>query len=126
MEERPWPEWRRGRTITPRQLASLLGRFGITPRTVKFPDGTTAKGYHRDWFSEAWARYLPAPNDFYPSPASPPAKTLGETAFLYPSPDEAGDGSKNGSDLHKYCMVTEVTDRNPQKGEEEEVIDLDD
>jgi len=41
------------------QLAKLLRRFNILPRTIKFPDGSTAKGYHREDFQEAFERYLP-------------------------------------------------------------------
>ena len=31
MEDRPWPEWRHGKPITPRQLAKLLEPFDIKP-----------------------------------------------------------------------------------------------
>jgi putative DNA primase/helicase len=58
MEERPWPEWRNGKPITPTQLAHVLRPFGIRPGTIR--DGaTTAKGYKRDDFADAWERYLP-------------------------------------------------------------------
>lgn len=59
MEERPWPEWRQGKPMTPPQLARALAPFGIRPATLRFGQGT-AKGYQREDFAEAWARYLPA------------------------------------------------------------------
>jgi hypothetical protein len=35
--------------------------FSGPPRTIKLSDGHTAKGYHREDFREAFARYLPSP-----------------------------------------------------------------
>ncbi|WP_368414899.1 DUF3631 domain-containing protein [Falsiroseomonas sp.] len=58
MEERPWPEWRNGKPMTPPQLARALAPFGIRPATLRFGKDT-AKGYPREDFAEAWARYLP-------------------------------------------------------------------
>lgn len=59
MEERPWPEWRRGQPMTAPQLANQLRPFGIRPGTIR-RGHDTAKGYRREQFAEAWARYLPA------------------------------------------------------------------
>jgi len=57
MEERPWPEWRHGQRITPRQLAALLKPFGIKP--VKYRDGAeTARGYLLEELRDAFTRYL--------------------------------------------------------------------
>ena len=39
------------------QLAKLLRRFNVSPRTIKLPNGSTAKGYHREMFNE----HLPLP-----------------------------------------------------------------
>jgi hypothetical protein len=57
MEERSWPEFRHGKPITARQIASLLRPFGIVPGTKR--DGAeTFKGYELSNFSSAFARYL--------------------------------------------------------------------
>lgn len=37
MEHRPWPEFRDGRPITPRQLAQALAPFGLEPTTQRVP-----------------------------------------------------------------------------------------
>src|SRR3989442_564274 len=58
-EGRPWPEWRDGKPITPRQLAALLRPYEIVPRTIRLDDDSTAKGYHLEAFAEAFDRYLP-------------------------------------------------------------------
>lgn len=43
-EDRPWSEWKVGKPITPRQIATLLRPFGIKPGTVRLKDGNTPKG----------------------------------------------------------------------------------
>ena len=59
IEGREWAEWGKARRpITPNQLAKLLRRFNIASTTIRLPDGSVAKGYHRDSFSDAFARYL--------------------------------------------------------------------
>jgi hypothetical protein len=60
IDERPWPEFRNGNAITARQVAALLKPYGIKPKTVR-RDTTTEKGYRREWFDDAFARYLPPP-----------------------------------------------------------------
>lgn len=60
MEDRPWPEWRDGRPLTPRQLAKVLEPFGIRPRAQR--EGRSVfKGYTRESFADAFARYLSPP-----------------------------------------------------------------
>ncbi len=58
MEDRPWPEWKNGKPISPRQLASLLKPFNISPSTVRI-DGETVKGYKLSDFDDAFSRYIP-------------------------------------------------------------------
>ena len=69
MEERPWPEWRNGKPITPRQLAALLKGLGSSPGTIKLVTGKTTKGYLRSAFDDAFARYLPL-SSVTPSPSA--------------------------------------------------------
>ncbi len=58
MEDRPWPEYGRGRKpITAVQIARLLKRHTISPASVRMGD-KTPKGYHLDQFKNAFARYL--------------------------------------------------------------------
>jgi putative DNA primase/helicase len=57
MEDRPWPEWSKGKPISKAQLARQLGRFDIVPRTVRIGD-QTAKGYDIEQFFDAFPRYL--------------------------------------------------------------------
>jgi hypothetical protein len=57
-EELPFGGWRHGEGLDPRGLARLLKPYGIKRRTIRLGD-QTAKGYKREQFEEAWARYLP-------------------------------------------------------------------
>jgi hypothetical protein len=43
-----------------RQLAAALKPFGIKPKSVRMQDGQVIRGYTRDQFEDAWARYCPA------------------------------------------------------------------
>ena len=58
MENRPWPEWRNGKPITPAGLAQLLAPFEIIPGTRREGENTF-KGYLRCDFAEAFSTYLP-------------------------------------------------------------------
>ena len=60
VEESPW-EGRFGRAFDQRALATRLKPFRIKPGTVRFEDGTTAKGYHKHQFRDAWERFLASP-----------------------------------------------------------------
>jgi putative DNA primase/helicase len=57
-ETRPWPEWKNGKPITDRQLATLLKPYKIQPRTVR-RGSETEKGYKLAWFEDTFVRYLP-------------------------------------------------------------------
>ena len=58
LEDRPWPEYRHDRPLTKRQLASLLRRFGITPKVVRV-SGKTPRGYLIEDCTDAFTRYIP-------------------------------------------------------------------
>jgi hypothetical protein len=61
MEDRPWPEFSRGKPITTRAMARLLEPFKIKPRQIRKSDGDRQKqGYLREQFDSAFKRYLPS------------------------------------------------------------------
>jgi hypothetical protein len=60
LEDRPWPEFRNDRPITPVGLAKELKPFGIKPGTIRTGYGTK-KGYKRDHFTSTFSLYLPRP-----------------------------------------------------------------
>jgi Protein of unknown function (DUF3631) len=56
--EAPWSEYRRGKPMTPRQLAGLLGNYGVHSEDIHLRDGVHGKGYKRIWLEEVWGRWL--------------------------------------------------------------------
>ena len=60
LEGRPWSEICRGRPITDRLVARLLGRFRVKPKSIRVGDATP-KGYLLDDLTDAFARYLVSP-----------------------------------------------------------------
>lgn len=58
MEDRPWPEWRRGNPLSVTSLSRLLNPFGIAPKTLRI-ETERRKGYALEDFSETFSRYLP-------------------------------------------------------------------
>jgi len=58
IDEAPWGEWH-GKPLSRNKLAAFLKQYGIRPRTVRFSEGT-ARGFMREWFESAFARYLPS------------------------------------------------------------------
>jgi hypothetical protein len=68
----PWSSWggRGPAGIRTGKLAELLRPFDIRPGTIRLSNdagrGSTAKGYMREWFQDAWDRYLPIEDDEAP------------------------------------------------------------
>ena len=75
--------------ITPNQLAKLLRRFDVSPRTIKLADGETAKGYHREMFDDAFARYLPQSPLPKRHPVTMP-ENIDDSLLSEPSPANGG------------------------------------
>ena len=59
IEESPWGP-RFGRDFDARALAKLLKPFAIRPRGIRLADDSTPRGYHREDFADAWARFTPS------------------------------------------------------------------
>ncbi|WP_416485281.1 DUF3631 domain-containing protein [Streptomyces sp. CL12] len=59
-KEAPWAEYG-ANGLTPRGLQVLLKDYGIGSANRRFPDGVQAKGFARNQFLDAWARYCPEP-----------------------------------------------------------------
>jgi Protein of unknown function (DUF3631) len=96
MDDAPWADWARGKGLTPNKLGSMLGEFDIHPRSIRYEgESSTAKGYLRAMFEDAWERHVPqegGPETAHRHNGLPEPKTpLLETAR-----DPACAGSENG------------------------------
>ena len=58
--EGPWAEYNRGKPLTQRQLARMLGEFGIIPDTVHPQGLPQGKGYKRVDLQPQWEAYCPS------------------------------------------------------------------
>lgn len=59
-EESPWATYNHGKPISARQLARRLKEFKISSKSIRLPNDTTPKGFHRSSFEDAFKRYLPS------------------------------------------------------------------
>ena len=101
--------------LTVNTLARLLLPFDIEPRTIRF-DTDTFKGYRRDFFEDAWSRYLdPIPCNPACSTvtSSQPAQTLKEAQFYETSHVTPVTVSKSASEPLFKGVVTPVTAVSP-------------
>src|SRR5262249_53180943 len=72
----PWATYNKDKPISERQIAGLLKLYGIKPKTIKLndgtKDGTTAKGYLSDWFTDVFDRFCTSSSPEEPSPSETP------------------------------------------------------
>ena len=79
--ERPWRDYKHGKSITSQQLAAILYQFDIHPHDIRFGK-EVRKGFEKSDFEEAFSRYLP------PRAATP------ATSLYY-------------NELHKFSPISE-------------------
>jgi Protein of unknown function (DUF3631) len=121
--ERPWAEYNKGKPISQRQVARLLGAFGIISVNVRPEVGPQGKGYRRVGFEEAWAAYCGqiTPSDQNgASEASQrtSADEMGTTRVFASVPDTPRDGSKNGKLAYSHAGWDAGTDKKGGNGGE--------
>jgi hypothetical protein len=110
MDTQPWPELSRGKPITPRRLAGLLGGFEIKPRSVRVDGENPLKGYFRGDFDDALARYPRNQSD-----------TAAQSPVYKPQSDSQSDTSpvgvsdRKGTEPPSLLTCAAVSDRNPEK-----------
>lgn len=118
LEDRPWPEWRRGQPLTATSLARLLRPYGVRPKPMDWsgihPKGT--RGYPREALEDVWARYTPPSEPQPPQPSSNGAENG-------PSPTrnlaDQGCDSETGENPHGRPMVAGVAGERGGPGAEE-------
>ena len=116
MEGRPWSEWKRGKPLSSRGLASLLKPFKIGPSTVRPESGGTPKGYKRTQFAPLWARYAIDPGSV--SATTPQAlKNKASGDFLSATSPEVVADTNGPNPLEiNGCGVVADTPGGPSEG----------
>jgi len=119
MEDQPWPEWKRGKPITTRQLAKLLAGFDVSPKTIRIGI-ETPKGYTLEDLIDPFSRYLP----FQSATTPQPALGVGLRDISDPT-QEKNVADKKAANYVENKDCCGVADRNPffpkDKGYEEEL-----
>lgn len=72
-DEKPWATYNRGQPLSPRQLAKRLSEYGIKSQSVRI-GGSTPKGFMREWFDDAFRRYL-SPSTYTPEQSATPQQS---------------------------------------------------
>src|SRR5215471_10718931 len=70
--EKPWAEYNRGKPLTQRQLARMLGDFGLLSVSVHPPGVVHGKGYKRVELEPVWEAYCPPEAGQAPTSELPP------------------------------------------------------
>lgn len=102
-EEAPWGDLGYHRKLNARILAEMLDEYGIKSKPYRYngPEKTMLRGYMRDDFKEAWARYLPAPSGAVTDVTAVTEQEEAENAEPFEQTDETSPpqcDSNDGSD----------------------------
>jgi putative DNA primase/helicase len=125
--ERQWAEWKRGKSLSQKQLGGLLRPFGICSETISIPGLNDAKGYKRVRFEEAWAAYCPgqfASQADLDVPKRRSVETPIESAQVHDFrsvAEASADGSKNGKLFNNHAGFDASTLRKPENGARSEL-----
>jgi hypothetical protein len=71
LDDGPWGEVSKGKPLTKTKLSRMLRPFKVVSGSRRLPDGTTPKGFYLEDLADAFAHYLPLPEDTL-SPGDPP------------------------------------------------------
>jgi putative DNA primase/helicase len=121
--ERPWAEYNKGKPISQRQVARLLGTFGIISDTVHPPDLPQGKGYQRVHLEAYWGAYcgqntLPDQTDTFQAYKRTNADDTGTTRDFSSVQKGSLYGSKNAKLAYSHAGLYACTDKNGENGGE--------
>lgn len=57
-EDGPWATWNKGKPMSAQQLRKRLAAYNIEKKKIRIDSYTTARGFERRQFEDAWSRYL--------------------------------------------------------------------
>jgi putative DNA primase/helicase len=125
--ERPWAEYNRGKPVTQRQLARMLGEFGIISVEVHPPGLSHGKGYKRVDLEPQWEAYCPLeagqtnPSELFPTSQArerASADGMGITCDFSSARESLPRGSKNGNLAYSHAGLRVRADENPAEAGE--------
>ncbi|MBV9166214.1 MAG: DUF3631 domain-containing protein [Solirubrobacterales bacterium] len=124
-DQLPFGDYRKGAGLNSRGLAKLLEPYAIRPQRP-YVEGVQARGYKREQFTDAWARYCPQKDDSEtetpPGDGSDPSSRLkassdgGFRHFSDPSHQSGQDGSKTAENPDEHWEQDGKADTTRHKG----------
>ena len=115
-ETKAWNTYgKTGKPITERQVAKLLADFNVYPHTIRVGE-TTAKGYLRSAFAEAFEAYLP-PQGGDRSVTPSQVNDISDLVAKRSVTRKLDVADRNASNPLETNNCDGVTDRNPPRGE---------
>ncbi|PCH52631.1 MAG: hypothetical protein COC22_03800 [Flavobacteriaceae bacterium] len=112
IDDRPWSEWSKGRSITTNKLAGRLKSFGVHSKVMRLPNGDNLKGYELGAFSDAFTRYCDSNRHNVTSYTQPQ-----ELDFQSVTNKEGVTVQKDEKPIHSNgCDVVTVQSRTAAKG----------
>jgi len=127
-EERPWATWRKGKPISQNNLARLLKPFEVSSKDIraKSEGGKVLRGYEKEQFSKAWARYCMSPPENpvskYDSATTPMNK--GQTPVFKGATEEPCSTLDNGTFANTGAACSTVAVQKPEYGAKHTQPDL--
>jgi putative DNA primase/helicase len=119
-EGRPWLEARNGKPLTANGLARLLKPFKTIPtgKAIRI-DEKTPRGYFREWFADAFARYLPpeTPSQSATLQQLNESAVSGEIQSATPPADVALEMGRKPAENLNCCSVADESGEAPAEGE---------
>jgi hypothetical protein len=117
LEDAPWGSLREGRGLNQNGLGRRLRAYDILSRTVRFDDETTAKGYLRRQFEDAWSRYAPPGGDSETTHEHNPHQER-DCDDSQSDTSPRCDASQNGSNPNSHAGCGDVSFWEPSPGGE--------
>lgn len=120
-DEAPWATWNRGKPMSPRQLSSKLGEFGIKSKQVRIGYDSGRKGYEKSDFVDVWSRYLSSGTPTETSTPLHANKDVGSSDFISSTTGRRVDDGNPPKALNDAaCRVVDDGDSTSTKSGDEE------
>jgi hypothetical protein len=104
LEGRPWADYSHGKGLSAHQLAAMLRRFSIQSHNIRV-GANIVKGYYRDDFTDAFARYLGPQLRYIATSAEPQGVSDADPPLHSPPVADA----KNGTSEPNLAAVADLS-----------------
>ena len=115
MKESPWATWSRGEAISEMKVGKFLKPYGVKSKRIRVGD-VQLRGYERERFTDAWARYCPPSGAEAVTSRHTPHGYAGNTGFPSRHNEASVTPSEPPANPYGYADVTACDGSNGQGG----------